>query len=89
MENTGSKGDGKRTQEKQTLQKTPVLKDVMFEKPTKVSVKIFIDLKHMQCKKAYDQKLARNVICATVILNFSNCIVLDDSQRERHIEHPS
>lgn len=89
MENTGSNGDGKRTQEKQTLQKTPVLKDVMFEKPTKVSVEIFIDLKHMQCKKAHDQKLARNVICATVILNFSNCIVLDDSQRERHIEHPS
>lgn len=43
----------------------------------------------MQCKKAHDQKLARNVICATVILNFSNYIVLDDSQRERHIEHQS
>lgn len=54
MENTGSKGDGKRTQEKQTLQKTPVVKDMMFEKPTKVSVEIFIDLKHMQCKKAHD-----------------------------------
>lgn len=38
-----SKGDGKRTQEKQTLQKTPVVKDMMFEKPTKVSVEIFID----------------------------------------------
>lgn len=69
--------------------KDTVVKDMMFEKPTKVSVEIFIDLKHMQCKKAHDQKLARNVICATVILNFSNCIVLDDSQRERHIEHPS